>query len=168
MRQMMFNGKDISIAQSLNNLAILYYRIENYASFLKYSLKALDLKIELHNGNDHVEVANTLSNISSAYQLMKDYTNSLKYSLECLQMRENLLKSHPTTVESLWQVGMVYGLIGDHTKSVTYLEKALKMKTDLIKKNGKINVEMILASLCKNLENDLSEAKKKLVNEQVA
>ena len=76
-------------------------------------------------------------------------------------MRENILKSHPSIVVSLWQVGMVYGLIGDHTKSVTYLEKSLKMKTDLIKTNGKINVEMILASFCKDLENDLSKAKKK-------
>jgi hypothetical protein len=73
----MFKDKDISIANSLNNLSILYYRINDMANFLKYSLEALNLKRELHNGNDHVDVSNSLLNVSNAYYLVKDYKNAL-------------------------------------------------------------------------------------------
>ena len=132
------------------------------ANFLKYSLEALNLKRELHNGNEHVDVSNSLLNVSNAYYLMKDYKNALKCSLESLKIRENLLKSHSDTFISLVQVGKTYGFLEDYKNAVLYLEKALKMKTDLVKSNGKNNIDAYLTDI--DIENELSKAKKKLLN----
>jgi hypothetical protein len=62
----------------------------------------------------------------------------------------------------LVQVGKTYGFLEDYKNAVLYLEKALKMKTDLVKSNGKNNIDAYLTDI--DIENELSKAKKKLLN----
>ncbi|MBO5687626.1 MAG: tetratricopeptide repeat protein [Alistipes sp.] len=71
-------GIHINTAKSLNNIGLVYYRLEDYDNALEYYLESLKIK-EGILGSSHPSTIISYRNISNVYAKIGDYNNSALY-----------------------------------------------------------------------------------------
>ena len=121
-----------SVANSYDNIGLVYYYQGSYSKTLEYWLKALRINEELQN---KAGTATYLGNIGSVYQNQADYPQALDYYFKALKLDEELGNKKGIS-RHLGNIGIVYLNQEDFPKAMEYYIKALKMAEELGDKNG--------------------------------
>ena len=91
-------GKDHPhTAQSLNNLASLYYKSNRYSEAETLYIQSLAIR-EQHLGANHLQTATSLNNLALVYQSMERYSDAEQLYTRSLAIRaQHLGADHPKT-----------------------------------------------------------------------
>ncbi|MDM8566860.1 tetratricopeptide repeat protein [Candidatus Halobeggiatoa sp. HSG11] len=94
------SGDEHNVADTLNNLAILYKDTNRYELAEKHYLEALRIRRKLAKTNTKAykpDVAMTLNNLANLYSNTNRYELAEKHYLEALRIRRKLAKTNPKT-----------------------------------------------------------------------
>ncbi len=95
------NNEASEIADSLHNLAIIYFNQENYKIAKEYCEEALAIR-EKRLGHEHPNTASTLNNLANIYGKQKNYEMAIFHCEKALVIREKRLgHEHPDTATTL-------------------------------------------------------------------
>lgn len=123
------------IANSYNNIGIVYRNQGDFPKALDCYFKALKMDEEENNKN---EISKRLCNIGIVYWNQGDYPKALDYYLKALQL-DNELKNKNGIARNLSNIGIVYMEQADYPKALDYYFKALKMAEELDNKQLQMN-----------------------------
>lgn len=123
------------IANSYNNIGIVYRNQGDYPKALDCYFKALKMDEEENNKN---EISKRLCNIGIVYWTQGDYPKALDYYLKALKLDKEL-KNKNGIARNLSNIGIVYMEQADYPKALDYYFKALKMAEELDNKQLQIN-----------------------------
>jgi CHAT domain-containing protein/tetratricopeptide (TPR) repeat protein len=105
------------LAESLNNLAMLYQAQGAYAKAEPLYLRALDLREETL-GAMHPDVAESLNNLAMLYHAQGAYAKAEPLHIRALAIREKALGAmHPAVANSLNNLGLLYQEQGAYAKA---------------------------------------------------
>lgn len=118
----------VEVAQSLNNLGLLYESWggkENYQKALDLFNDALAI-YEKEPGKHEAERANSLNNLAKLHYTMGEYEVALKLYEEVLGVRKKVLgEKHPDVAQSLNNLAGVYFMRGEYATAAELLNQAL-------------------------------------------
>ena len=113
------------VAQSLNNLANLYYYKGDYAKAEPLHKRALDIR-EKALGPEHPNVATSLNNLADLYRDKGDYAKAEPLYKRALDIREKALgPEHPDVAQALHNLAIIYSVKGDYAKAEPLYKRAL-------------------------------------------
>jgi tetratricopeptide (TPR) repeat protein len=111
------------VANSLNNLALLYSNMGSYEKALPLYQRALDIR-ENVLGPEHPSVATTLNNLALLYSNMGSYEKALPLYQRALDIRENVLgPEHPSVATTLNNLALLYENMEAYDKATQLKEK---------------------------------------------
>ena len=115
------------VAQSLNNLAVLYQAMGQYVKAEPLYERSLKIR-EKQLGPDHPFVAESLNNLAVLYQVMGQYVKAEPLNERSLKIREKQLgPDHPYVATSLNNLAGLYKSMGQYAKAELLYERSLKM-----------------------------------------
>ncbi|MCC6181520.1 MAG: tetratricopeptide repeat protein, partial [Bacteroidia bacterium] len=115
------------IASSYNNIGIVYYYQDDFASAMEYHLKSLKIREELGLKSN---MAGSYANIGMVYYEQGDYARAMEYYLKALKIYEELgMKSNMAI--SYNNIGGIYYDQVDYSSAMEYYLKALKIREEL-------------------------------------
>jgi tetratricopeptide (TPR) repeat protein len=121
------------VANSLNNLALLYYFQGRYTDTEPLYLQALDLYKRLLVGESHPDVALSLNNLAELYRSQGRYTEAEPLYLQALDLIKRLLgESHPNVASSLNNLAELYRAQGRYTDAESLFLQALDLRKRLL------------------------------------
>ncbi|BAY18810.1 NB-ARC domain-containing protein [Anabaenopsis circularis NIES-21] len=121
-----------TVAQSLNNLALLYTLQGKYTKAEPLYLQVLQMWQRLM-GNENVEVALGLNNLAELYRLQGRYTEAEPLYLQALKIRQRLLGyEHPNIIQSLNNLALLYCSQGRYIEAEPIYLQALEMRQRLL------------------------------------
>jgi CHAT domain-containing protein/Tfp pilus assembly protein PilF len=128
LREKVLGPKHLTVAQSLNDLGLVYYEMDDHARALALHQRALDIR-EKALGPEHPDVAQSLNNLAHAYGRMSDYARALSLNQRALDIREKALgKDHLYVSHSLQDLGIIYYYKGEYARYKALLQRALDIK----------------------------------------
>ncbi|QJB45125.1 tetratricopeptide repeat protein [Dolichospermum flos-aquae] len=105
--QTQFQQQD-ALANSLNNLALLYYSQGRYNDAEPLYLQSLDIR-KRQLGDDHPDVASSLNNLALLYYSQGRYNDAEPLYLQSLDIRKRQLgDDHPDVASSLNNLALLY------------------------------------------------------------
>ncbi|MCI0491294.1 MAG: tetratricopeptide repeat protein [Blastocatellia bacterium] len=111
----------------LNNLALIYHSVGNYAKAEPLYRRVLDVR-EKNLGPEHASLVSPLNNLSLLYFSMGDFTKAEPEALRALAIREKLAgPDHPDVASSLDNLALIYSGKGDYAKAETLHNRALSI-----------------------------------------
>jgi len=119
-------------AQSLNNIGVGYYFLQDYENALDYFKRALTIRKEL---GDKKEIVASLNNIGIIYDEVSYFEEALNYYLQSLDIFEELGDDIGFAV-TLHNIGVVYESLSNYNKSLEFLLRALKQYEEIGDKTG--------------------------------
>ncbi|MEQ9370391.1 MAG: tetratricopeptide repeat protein [Coleofasciculus chthonoplastes F3-SA18-01] len=123
------------VAQSLNNLAVLYDNKGRYEEAEPLYLEALELRKRLL-GENHPHIASSLNNLAYLYYSQGRYEEAEPVYLEALALRKRLLgENHPDVATSLNNLALLYKSQGCYEKAKPLYLKALALSKRLLGEN---------------------------------
>ncbi|MGK7924918.1 MAG: tetratricopeptide repeat protein, partial [Spirulina sp.] len=126
-------GEDhISVAISLNNLALLYSSQGRYeeAKLLYFQALALSRKLL---GEDHLSVAISLNNLAEIYYVQGRYEEAEPLFSQALSLSRKLLgEDHPNIATSLNNLALVYSSQGRYEEAEPLFSQALALRRKLL------------------------------------
>ncbi|PWT82250.1 MAG: hypothetical protein C5B58_08550, partial [Acidobacteria bacterium] len=115
-------------ATALNNLALLYQSLGDYAKAEPLYQRALKIA-ERALGPDHPDTAQTLNNLALLYCSLGDYAKAEPLCQRALKIAERALgPDHPTTATALNNLALLYQSLGDYAKAEPLYRRALKIR----------------------------------------
>ncbi|ABW32542.1 TPR repeat domain protein (plasmid) [Acaryochloris marina MBIC11017] len=127
-----FDSEHPSVAQSLNNLALLYDNQGRYTEAEPLYVQALEMRQNLL-GTEHPDAATSLNNLAVLYYDQGRYTEAEPLYLQALEMRKKLLGSeHPGVALSLNNLAALYTNQGRYTEAEPLYLQALEMRKKLL------------------------------------
>ncbi|AFY48547.1 putative transcriptional regulator [Nostoc sp. PCC 7524] len=115
------------VANSLNNLALIYLDIGRYSEAELLHLQALELYKRLL-GAEHPSVATSLNNLAELYLTTGRYSEAELLYLQALELYKRLLKTeHPLVATSLNNLGLFYHATGKYSEAEPLFQQALKL-----------------------------------------
>jgi tetratricopeptide (TPR) repeat protein len=115
------------IASTLNNLAMLYLSMDDYAKAEPLFQRALKIN-EKVLGPDHPRTAWGLNNLGRIHLSIGDYAKAEPLFQRALKINEKALgPDHPDTATSLNNLGELYYSMGDYAKAEPLFQRALKI-----------------------------------------
>ena len=131
-RQQVLGEEHADVANSLNNLGLLYQSMGRYQQAEPLLTQALEMLRRLL-GNEHPSVATSLNNLGLLYQLMGRSQQAEPLYTEALEMRRRLLgNEHPSVATSLNNLAFLYKSMGRYQQAEPLLTQALKMSRRLL------------------------------------
>src|SRR6266511_4075716 len=113
------------VAQSLNNLAIIYRDKGDYAKAEPLFQRAMAI-YEKAVGPESPDVATSLNSLANLYRLKGDYAKAEPLVQRALAIREKALgPEHPDVAASLNNLGIIYRIKGDYAKAEPLCQRAL-------------------------------------------
>src|SRR6266511_455141 len=113
------------VAQSLNNLAIIYRDKGDYAKAEPLVQRALAI-LEKAFGPESLDVAASLNSLANLYRGKGDYAKAEPLVHRALAVREKALgPEHPDVAASLNNLGIIYRIKGDYAKAEPLCQRAL-------------------------------------------
>ncbi|MDO9577320.1 MAG: sigma 54-interacting transcriptional regulator [Candidatus Cloacimonadales bacterium] len=108
----------------LNNIANMYFKLENYDEALHYYKRSLAIKEEL---NDEKSIALSLCNIAVVYKEMQNFDQALSHYDRALKINKKL---NLRTQESLvyQNLGALYSETGDLDEALRYFKNSEKLR----------------------------------------
>jgi tetratricopeptide (TPR) repeat protein len=129
--QALYQGNHPFIAQSLDNVGIIYSKLGNVKEELKYLKEALRMSKKLYPIN-RLDIAATLNNVGIAYMNSGNFSKALEYLKKALKIGKELHKGdHSLIASSLSNIGEIYIDLGDIFKALIYYKEALKIFQEL-------------------------------------
>ncbi|WP_151409404.1 toll/interleukin-1 receptor domain-containing protein [Anaerococcus sp. Marseille-P9784] len=149
------------LANSYNNLGILYEPMKRYEESEIYHKKAIDLRenlIEVRNYlSDISDLASSYNNLGALYQSMQRYEDSEIYYKKSIELCEELKKSRNslTDISNLAtfynNLGSLYRSMQRYYDAEIYLKKAMELYEELKKSRNFLNDISDLANSYGNL-----------------
>lgn len=130
------------VAESLNNLGMLYVEHDNYEEAEEFLQKALEIR-KSNYGKKHSKFAESLNNLAYFYGKRHSYSKSRKWYadtnpddyneaerlyLETLSLYQHLFgKEHPNNALTLWNLGDLYLIQGEYKSAEDCFVNAVEM-----------------------------------------
>jgi CHAT domain-containing protein/Flp pilus assembly protein TadD len=115
-------------ADSVNNLAVLYYRLGDFARAEPLLLQALELTKHLH-GEHHPDYAYSLNNLAALYNRMEDYARAESLYQHAGKVWKGALGADaPMYAVTLNNLAMLYVHLGDYSRAAPLLREALRIR----------------------------------------
>ena len=115
------------MAQSLNNLALLYKSQRRYSEAEPVYLQALEMKKRLFAG-DHPDVASSLNNLAELYNSQGRYTDAEPLHKQALEMTKRLFNGdHPYVATSLNNLALLYHFQGRYGDAEPFYKQVLEI-----------------------------------------
>ncbi|MEH1868354.1 MAG: tetratricopeptide repeat protein, partial [Nostoc sp.] len=120
------------IAESLNNLAVLYYYQGRYREAEPLYIQALALRRKLL-GEEHPDVAESLKNLATLYHFQGRYSEAEPLNIQALALRRKLLgEEHPFVAQSLNNLALLYYSQGRYSEAEPLNIQALALRRKLL------------------------------------
>jgi tetratricopeptide (TPR) repeat protein len=119
------------IANSYNNIGIIYKHQDNYPIAIDYYFKALEIADEL---KDESREAIFLGNIGVIYGMQNNFSKANEYFFKALKMAEKSTDKNQVAVH-LGNIGNVYIMQKKYSNALDYYFMALKTTSELKDKN---------------------------------
>ena len=127
-REKLLGQEHPDVAESLNNLAVLYREQGNYAQAEPLFQRALAIR-EKAFGQEHPDFAESLNNLGELYRLQGNYTQAEPLFQRALAIREKVLgQQHPDFAESLHNLAVLYWLQGNYAQAELLSQRALAIR----------------------------------------
>ena len=121
-RELAENSGDKKILlKSLNNLASLCFKQENFDDAMKFYSEALTLANELNNNSELAAINTSLGRI---YRRLGNYEKAIENDLKAIEIFENL-KDEKNIALLYNNLGIDYYRLSDYTKTMEYYQKSL-------------------------------------------
>ncbi len=105
------------VAQSLSNLALLYYSQGKYSEAEPLYVRSLEIR-ERQLGTDHPDVAQSLNNLATLYQTQGKYSEAEPLLVRSLDIKERQLGAdHPDVATSLNNLAELYRSQGKYSEA---------------------------------------------------
>jgi CHAT domain-containing protein/Tfp pilus assembly protein PilF len=127
-RERVLGPEHQDVAQTLNNLAVLYGDRGDYAKAELIYQRALAIS-EKTLGPEHPDVAATLTNLAALYTNTGDYAKAELLYQRALTITEKTRgPEHPDVGTNLAKLAALYLIMGDYTKAEPLFQRALIIK----------------------------------------
>jgi tetratricopeptide (TPR) repeat protein len=130
------------VAESLNNLGMLYVENDNYEEAEEFLQRALEIR-KSNYGTEHPKFAESLNNLAYFYKKryyyskiiklyvdtnQEDYHKAEKLYLKTLTLYQHWFgKEHPNIAFTKWNLGNLYLIQGEYKTAKTYFVNAVEM-----------------------------------------
>jgi tetratricopeptide (TPR) repeat protein len=135
-------------ASALNNLGVVYERLEDYESALVYYLKCLDL---LKDEKLMRFVSKSLSNIAGIYNRLNRYGEAKKFLDEAMNVCISIEEEHPVYLYSNY--GDYYKGIRKYDSAEYFYERSVKASKEINHAEGRLIASLGLSDLYLKLHN---------------
>ncbi|BAY28681.1 peptidase-like protein [Nostoc carneum NIES-2107] len=133
-REKILGQEHPDVAESLNNLALLYSSQGNYAKAEPLYHRSLAIW-EKVLGKEHPDVANSLNNLAALYQVQGNYDKAETLYLRSLAIREQVMgKEHPDVATSQNNLAELYRVQGNYAKAETLYLRSLAIREQVLGK----------------------------------
>ncbi len=123
------------LAESYNNIGILYGHIGKYNKALEYFKKALKIRLSI-SGENHPDTVLSYNNMGIVYDYKGEYDKALECHKKALKIRLSLFgENHPHTAATYNNIGIAYNDTGEYGKAIEYHKKALKIRLSVFGEN---------------------------------
>jgi len=117
-----------SVAESLNNLAVISYFAGDYRQARALWERALSIRLDKLSADDP-KLAQTQNNLANLLQAIGDYDAALPLYRSALETREKALgPEDPSVADSLNNLGVLIASRGDYTTARSILQRAIEIK----------------------------------------
>jgi len=125
------NGKHILIADSYNNIGLIYLNKTKYDKSLEYLFKSMEIYKELL-GDKHTALTKPYNNIGRVYSSKYKYDKALEYFFKSLDIqKELLLVKNKDLAYTYGNIGAIYHNKSEYDKSLKYYLKCLEITKKL-------------------------------------
>ncbi|MEM9265723.1 MAG: tetratricopeptide repeat protein [Cyanobacteria bacterium P01_F01_bin.13] len=125
----LFGEEHPDVAQSLNDLAELYYHQGHYSEAEPLYQEALKMRKQLLS-EEHPDVATSLNNLAALYKNQGHYSEAEKLYQKALAMRKQLLsEEHPDVANSLNNLATLYYHQGRYSEAESLYQEAIAIQT---------------------------------------
>lgn len=143
----LFGEEHHHVAESYNNIGLIYLSLNNYSKALKYYEKALkiwlkilkgkpDNKFYSYNSTEKRNLAACYNNIGIIYKSQCDSQKALEFFEQSLRIRLELFGyDHPEVAESYNNIGTVYQEQGNFGKALSNFNESLRIRLKFSKEN---------------------------------
>ena len=120
-------GKQLELADSLNNLGSLYDFQGRYEEAEPLLLQALEMRKRIL-GENHADVATSLNNLAGLYKSQGRYEQAEPFLVQALEMRKRIFReNHPHVATSLNNLAYLYYFQGRYEEVEPLLVQALEI-----------------------------------------
>jgi tetratricopeptide (TPR) repeat protein len=109
-----------SIANNLNNIALVYSNLGNHKESLENYSKSLEIDRKLFGTDENISIAQTLNNIASVYSAMEKYEEALQNYTTSLEIKRNIFKTdeNVSIAATLNNIASVYDNLERHEEAL--------------------------------------------------
>lgn len=127
-REKIFGAEALPVAESLNNVATLYYFLGRYSEGESLGGRALDIRKKAY-GTEHALVAVSLNNLGLLYNCQGKYYEAEPMYLMALEIREKIFGAEaPLVAESLANLASLYYAQGKYTDAETLYKRSIEIE----------------------------------------
>ncbi len=126
------NSGHILESAFLNNIGVVYRRLDDNSTALHYHLLALNKAEATHDKKNIAVALNSIGNINA---FNKDYDKAIEYFEKAINI-ENSKSNKLGIAINLNNLGEVYEAQKDYSKALNYYEKSLNLNQELANKKG--------------------------------
>jgi CHAT domain-containing protein/Tfp pilus assembly protein PilF len=125
-RQKQLGPDHLLVADSLNNIAALYFALGDYVKAEPRFKQALEIREKQH---EDLLIANSLNSLAGLYQARGDYDRAEPLFKRALEIREKKLGSeHPVVARMLNNLGLLYQKKRDYVQAEPLFKRALEIR----------------------------------------
>ncbi|MFK5854737.1 MAG: tetratricopeptide repeat protein [Bacteroidota bacterium] len=139
-------GDKIGIANTFNNIGIIYYEQGDYASAIDYYTRSLSTYEEI---GDKIGIATSLVNSGIIYYEQGDYASAIDYYTRSLSIFEEIGDKNGIA-NTFNNIGIIYKNQGDYTSAIDYFTRALNIHEEIGDKIGIANAFNNIGIIYKN------------------
>ncbi|QDV54197.1 CHAT domain-containing protein [Rosistilla oblonga] len=122
-----FGQQHMKTAGSLNNLALLYEAVGDYANAESVYRQSLDISKGIL-GKHHPDYATSLNNLALFYSAGSEFEEGKQLTEQALEIRKQTLGvEHPDYAKSLNDLASIEQAMGDHQSAKSHYEKSLRI-----------------------------------------
>ena len=128
MKKAFFGVHHPSVADTLNNLGIVWSDLGEKKKAIEFYEQALEMK-NAFLGESHPSVADTLNNLGAAWSASGEKKKAIEFYEQALEMKKAFLgESHPSVADTLNNLGAAWSDLGEKKQAIEFYEQALEMK----------------------------------------
>ena len=129
--KILYGEENLIIADSYNNIGLVYKSFSRYDKALEYFYKALNIFEQLDSNNPSLAIS--YNGIGAVYHKKADYDKALEYYNRAFNHRKLFLgEKHADTAKALNNIGTVYYRKGEYDKALEYYKIALAIKCSVL------------------------------------
>jgi len=124
-------GEHPYVADSYNNIGVVWKNKGEYDKALDFYQKSLEIKLKTLGG-EHPSVADSYNNIGLVWDIKGEYDKALDFQQNCLAIRlKTLGGEHPSVADSYNDIGVAWKNKGEYDKALDFYQMclAIRLKT---------------------------------------